>query len=149
VIQEGFPTSASPSPSPAPTMAEEGGGQEGEPNSPQIIQEEDLDVDHDDDAPLRLRSINDINGPVEPVGQVRRVLGHELHAVSSDEPSSFEEAEQDPCWWRAMLEEMKSIKDNGTWHLADLLPGRRAIGLKWVFKVKRDERGNIAKHKAS
>jgi hypothetical protein len=32
--------------------------------------------------------------------------------------------------------------------LADLLQGRRAIGLKWVFKVKRDERGEIAKHKA-
>jgi hypothetical protein len=32
--------------------------------------------------------------------------------------------------------------------LADLPPGRRAIGLKWVFKVKRDEHGNITKHKA-
>jgi hypothetical protein len=148
VIQEGFLAPASPSPSSAPTMAEGGGGQEGEPNLSQIVREEDLDADHDDDAPLCLRSINDIIRPAEPVGQVRRVLAHELHAVRLDEPSSFEEAEQDPCWRQAMLEEMKSIKDNGTWHLADLPPGRRAIGLKWVFKVKRDEHGNITKHKA-
>lgn len=73
-----------------------------------------MDADHDDDAPLCLHSINDIIGPAEPVGQVRRVLAHELHVVRLDEPSSFEEAEQDPCWRQAMLEEMKSIKDNGT-----------------------------------
>jgi hypothetical protein len=58
------------------------------------------------------------------------VLDQELHAVSSDEPSSFEVAEQDPCWRKAMLEEMQSIEDNQTWSLADLSADRRAIGLK-------------------
>jgi hypothetical protein len=47
-----------------------------------------------------------------------------------------------------MLEEMKAIEDNGTWYLADLLPGHRAIGLKWVFKVNRDEYNAIVRHKA-
>jgi hypothetical protein len=47
-----------------------------------------------------------------------------------------------------MIEEMKAIEDNGTWHMADLLPGHRVIGLKWIFKVKRDEHGAIVKHKA-
>jgi hypothetical protein len=32
--------------------------------------------------------------------------------------------------------------------LCDLPQGHHAIGLKWVFKVKRDEQGAIAKHKA-
>jgi hypothetical protein len=45
-------------------------------------------------------------------------------------------------------EEMRSIEENGTCHLADLPPGRRSIGLKWVFKVKRDENGDVVKHKA-
>ena len=36
----------------------------------------------------------------------------------------------------------------GAWELASLPPGHRAIGLKWVFKVKRDPSGNIVKHKA-
>lgn len=47
-----------------------------------------------------------------------------------------------------MLEEMASIKQNKTWSLVDLSARQRAIGLKWVFKLKRDERGNISKFKA-
>jgi hypothetical protein len=76
------------------------------------------------------------------------VLSAELHAVSSDEPNSFEEAEQDLCWMWAMLVEMDAIEGNRTWHLADLPQGRRAIGLKWIFKVKMDADGNIVTHKA-
>lgn len=47
-----------------------------------------------------------------------------------------------------MLEEMALIEDNRTWHLAALLPGHRATGLKWVYKVKKDAQGNEIKHKA-
>jgi hypothetical protein len=47
-----------------------------------------------------------------------------------------------------MLEEMNAIEGNDSWCLENLSVGRRAIGLKRVFKVKRDERGNIVKHKA-
>jgi hypothetical protein len=47
-----------------------------------------------------------------------------------------------------MLEEMKSIEENKTWNLVDLRAGHKPIGLKWVFKVKRDEHGNIVKYKA-
>ncbi|CAA6675446.1 unnamed protein product [Spirodela intermedia] len=46
-----------------------------------------------------------------------------------------------------MEEEMASIEENCTWSLVDLLYGRRAIGLKWVYKVKRDENGVVAKYK--
>ncbi|XP_066324497.1 uncharacterized mitochondrial protein AtMg00810-like [Miscanthus floridulus] len=46
-----------------------------------------------------------------------------------------------------MLEEMKAIEKNETWELVDPPPGCRPIGLKWVYKVKRDERGTIVKHK--
>jgi hypothetical protein len=44
-----------------------------------------------------------------------------------------------------MIEEMQSIEDNQTWSLADLPADRRAIGLKWVFKVKHDADGNVVK----
>ena len=47
-----------------------------------------------------------------------------------------------------MLEEMKAIEDNGTWELVDPPMGYRPIGLKWVYKVKRDECGAIVKYKA-
>jgi hypothetical protein len=47
-----------------------------------------------------------------------------------------------------MQEEMASIEGNQTWVLCDHSPGRRVISLKWVFKVKRDEKGDVAKYKA-
>ena len=47
-----------------------------------------------------------------------------------------------------MIEELSSIEDNQTWQLTSLPPGHRAIGLKWVYKVKKDARGEVLKHKA-
>jgi hypothetical protein len=47
-----------------------------------------------------------------------------------------------------MIDEMKSIEDNDTWEITSLPTGHRAIGLKWVYKVERDEVGNIMRHKA-
>ena len=38
--------------------------------------------------------------------------------------------------------------ENATWEPVPLPAGHRDIGLKWVFKVKRDELGNIIRHKA-
>ena len=47
-----------------------------------------------------------------------------------------------------MQEEMTSIIENQTWSLENMPPGHRAIGLKWVFKLKRNEKGKVLKHKA-
>ena len=47
-----------------------------------------------------------------------------------------------------MEEEMEAIKENSTWHLTTLPPGHRVIGLKWVYKVKKDAQGAVLKHKA-
>lgn len=47
-----------------------------------------------------------------------------------------------------MVTEMNSIQSNKTWELSTLPTGHRAIGLKWVFKVKKDAEGNIVKYKA-
>jgi hypothetical protein len=43
---------------------------------------------------------------------------------------------------------MDAVEKNCTWELADFPRGHRAITLKWVFKLKRDEDGAIIKHKA-
>jgi transposase InsO family protein len=130
VTPRGSPACAFPSPLPAHAEREGGGGEVEQPTSPPVVREEDLDADHDSDVPLWVHNIDNILGLASPRGLARRVLDQELHAVSSDEPSSFEVAEQDPCWRKAMLEEMQSIEDNQTWSLADLPADRRAIGLK-------------------
>ena len=46
-----------------------------------------------------------------------------------------------------MLEEMKAIEENKTWELVDPPLGCCPIGLKWVYKVKRDEHDAIVKDK--
>ena len=65
-----------------------------------------------------------------------------------EEPANFDQAKGEESWQRAMQEEMSSIQENNTWSLVNLPDGQRAIGLKWVFKVKKDSNGAVLKHKA-
>jgi hypothetical protein len=68
--------------------------------------------------------------------------------LATDEPASVQEALGEACWKPAMDTEMAAILENKTWELTTLVAGQRAIGFKWVFKVKLDPTGNIVKHKA-
>jgi Reverse transcriptase (RNA-dependent DNA polymerase) len=47
-----------------------------------------------------------------------------------------------------MVEEIFSIQKNGTWQLVSLPNNHKTIGLKWVFKLKKDMQGKIVKYKA-
>jgi hypothetical protein len=71
-----------------------------------------------------------------------------LLAAINEEPSSADEALKVEEWHLAMLEEMALIEENKTWTLVSLPHGNHAIGLKWVFKLKYNEAGDIVKHKA-
>ena len=46
-----------------------------------------------------------------------------------------------------MLEELSVIEKNGTWEFAKLPNGHREIGLKWVYKLKRNPNGEIVRYK--
>jgi hypothetical protein len=47
-----------------------------------------------------------------------------------------------------MCEETKAIESNNTWELSPLPVGHRTIGLKQVYKVKRNEGGDVVQHMA-
>jgi hypothetical protein len=47
-----------------------------------------------------------------------------------------------------MEDEMAAIQESKTSTLCELPQGHRAIGLKWIFKVKCDEARSVVKHKA-
>jgi hypothetical protein len=47
-----------------------------------------------------------------------------------------------------MEEELGSIQENNTWELTDLPNNHKTIGLKWVYKIKKDAEGNLVMHKA-
>ncbi|CAA7016056.1 unnamed protein product [Microthlaspi erraticum] len=68
--------------------------------------------------------------------------------IATDDPDCFEEAVQHEVWRKAMEAEIKSIEENHTWELMELPLGAKVIGVKWVFKTKFNERGEIDKFKA-
>ena len=47
-----------------------------------------------------------------------------------------------------MIKEIKFIKDNDIWDLISLPEGAKPIGCKWIFKTKRDSKGDVEKYKA-
>jgi hypothetical protein len=106
-----------------------------------------LDAEHDD-APLGYMGLSDILGSVLPPGPVARNVVDHLYLTKGDKPSTFSQAEKVVSWRHAMTEEISSIEDNGTWELVDLLTGQKLIGLKWVYKLKKDASGAMIKHKA-
>uniref|UniRef100_A0A6N2KS35 Reverse transcriptase Ty1/copia-type domain-containing protein n=1 Tax=Salix viminalis TaxID=40686 RepID=A0A6N2KS35_SALVM len=68
--------------------------------------------------------------------------------TEAGDPSTYEEARKCPKWKEAMDSEIQSIEKNQTWELTHLPAGARAIGVKWLFKTKVNEKGETEKHKA-
>nr|GEW18250.1 putative ribonuclease H-like domain-containing protein [Tanacetum cinerariifolium] len=54
----------------------------------------------------------------------------------------------DPRWIEAIQEELLQFKMQKVWVLVDLPYGKRAIGTKWVYRNKKDERGIVIRNKA-
>jgi hypothetical protein len=100
--------------------------------SPPLAAEDMFDDDDDPAEPHRFRLVSDLRekGVAVPARAER------LFVI--DEPTTFADAESHDCWRQAMVEELSSIEENGTWTLVDPPEGIRPIGLKWVFKAKRD-----------
>ena len=65
-----------------------------------------------------------------------------------NEPRKFEEAKESRHWTNACEEKIESIIKNKTSILVDLPYRTKPIGLKWVFKLKRNSDGSINKYKA-
>jgi hypothetical protein len=85
------------------------------------------------------------------------VMLHAFKAVTSDmeEPKSVAEAQSSPDWpnWRdAMKTELQALVKNHTWNVINPetspLQGRRPLGAKWVFKIKRGKDREILQYKA-
>lgn len=71
-------------------------------------------------------------------------------ASGTGEPSSYKEAlagnDRDD-WIEAVEDEYKSLDDHGTFELTTLPRGRKALGTKLVFKIKRNADGSAERYK--
>ncbi|GJT42472.1 putative ribonuclease H-like domain-containing protein [Tanacetum coccineum] len=68
--------------------------------------------------------------------------------LSQNEPKKISEALEDESWVDAMQEELLQFKIQKVWILVDLPYGKKAIGTKWVYRNKKDERGVMVRNKA-
>ena len=91
----------------------------------------------------RYMTFTDLYSETSPITQ-----DEEVHLLSGEEPLSYTEAACEEVWIRAMREEMLAIDKNDTWELEIPLPNCRPIGLKWIFKLKKNPQGEVIKHKA-
>ncbi|GJR38863.1 putative ribonuclease H-like domain-containing protein [Tanacetum coccineum] len=78
-----------------------------------------------------------------PVEQIIR----DIHSAPQT-PKKVIQALKDPSWIEAMQEELLQFKLQQVWTLVDLPHGKWAIGTKWVYRNKKDERGIVIRNKA-
>ena len=91
-----------------------------------------------------------IGGLETPVRTRQQAQNHCMFScfLSQVEPKKAHEALKDPSWVEAMQEELLQFKLQEVWTLVNLPRGQRAIGTRWVFRNKKDERGIVIKNKA-
>jgi hypothetical protein len=151
--EQNSPTGSSPGSAAMPTRGSE-------PRTPPVLEvpgaiehitppTDTPDLDEEaDGAPLRFRTLADLLGTSPRRNADDTQLREELLAAIGDEPATAKEALKTEEWRAAMMKELGSIMEKKTWSFVDLPRGQKAIGLKWVFKLKHDEHGDVVKHKA-
>jgi hypothetical protein len=126
-----------------------------EPATPQssphlsVTGHDSMDVDDTidtDSGPIRFRSLNEVYDDSYEVELMDENM--EALLVEMEEPTCFRDATDSQDWVDAMNREIQSIQKNKTWELVKLPAGKKPIGLKWVFKLKRNSEGDVVKHKA-
>ncbi|KAI4299821.1 hypothetical protein L6164_033246 [Bauhinia variegata] len=71
--------------------------------------------------------------------------------MEEEEPSTLQEAMNSSDasqWMTAMQEEMEALHKNKTWKLVPLPQGRKPIGNKWVYKIKRNNNDQVERYRA-
>ena len=90
---------------------------------------------------LRYRSIQSIYDDTN-------LLCSEFSLLLIEEPSSYSSAVKQEVWREAMEEEISAILKNKMWTVVKPQGNIKPIGVKWVFRVKKDSEGRILRHKA-
>ncbi|GKA45434.1 putative ribonuclease H-like domain-containing protein [Tanacetum coccineum] len=91
--------------------------------------------------------LDQVIGDLQSAIQTRK-MSKNLEEHGFEEPKKVIHALKDPSWIEAMQEELLQFKLQEVWTLVDLPNGKRAIGTKWVFRNKKDERGIVIRNKA-
>jgi transposase InsO family protein len=94
---------------------------------------------------------------VEAVDEVEPELWDEMAAIAAAGPEadelepSYEEARKRSDWpqWKAAIKvELANLKEAGTWEVVERPQNINVVDSKWVFRMKKDAKGNVIKWKA-
>ena len=92
--------------------------------------------------PSKFKELSQLYEEMQPMNEEEEFL------LSEEEPRNFLEALREKFWKVAMEEEFNQIQKNKVWFLVTPHVSCKPIGLKWIFKVKKDSSGQLTKHKA-
>jgi hypothetical protein len=67
---------------------------------------------------------------------------------ADNDPLIFNKTVTEEKWIDAMDEEIHTIEKNDTWKLTNLLENKKAICVKWVYKTKKNAKGEVQRYKA-
>ena len=129
---------------PSPGATENVGGHDEELDE----DNEDSDENEADSLPRRSTRITTKPSYLDDYVLLAELDGERLLMIVNDEPWDYNEAKKMKVWVDACKDEIFSIEKNNTWNLVELPDGIKPIGLKWVFKIKRNADGTISKYKA-
>ncbi|GKD32785.1 putative ribonuclease H-like domain-containing protein, partial [Tanacetum coccineum] len=80
--------------------------------------------------------------------QITKIIKTAYLSVLQIEPKKVTQALTDPSWIEAMQDELLLFSLQKVWRLVDLPKGKHAIGTKWVYRNKKDERWIVVRNKA-
>ncbi|GJT57922.1 putative ribonuclease H-like domain-containing protein [Tanacetum coccineum] len=96
---------------------------------------------------------NIVGNPSRPVSTRKQLASDALWCcfhteLSKVEPKNFKMAVIEDCWFQAMQDEIHEFDRLEVWELVPRLIYVMVIALKWIYKVKLDEYGDVLKNKA-
>lgn len=114
------------------------------------VSDQESEVESEEDQPQLRRSQRETSKPkyLDDYVLFMEEAGEILLMCVNNEPYDYNEAKGSKEWIRACEDEIHSITKLECWTLVDLPQGVKPIGLKWIFKIKRNSDGSINKYKA-
>ncbi|GJW03817.1 retrovirus-related pol polyprotein from transposon TNT 1-94 [Tanacetum coccineum] len=96
---------------------------------------------------------NIVGNPSRPVSTRKQLASDALWCcyhteLSKVEPKNFKMAVIEDCWFQAMQDEIHEFDRLEVWELVPRPVYVMVIALKWIYKVKLDEYGDVLKNKA-
>nr|GEV47235.1 ribonuclease H-like domain-containing protein [Tanacetum cinerariifolium] len=129
------------------------------PDDPNMPELKDITYSDDEDDVGVEADFNNLKTSIT-VSPIPTIRVHKDHHVTQNigdlssttqtrkKPERVHQALKEPSWIEAIQEELLQFKMQKVWVLVDLPHGKRAIGTKWVFMNKKDERSIVVRNKA-